>query len=183
MEIDFFGDTDKGEALYGVVCARKDGRITYMNNLAKAAFSNLHESVPTTLTEEFIKGVESMEALIAPGGGERVHQSAALNSPYGSIMPFRCGGLCKEQGGKDIDADYLFVIEVRYIDNDLAESITGREREVLVCIGEGLRDKEIGKRLSIAPKTVNAHISNILRKLDAKNRTDAYSMAKGLKIV
>lgn len=42
------------------------------------------------------------------------------------------------------------------------------ERAILSLIGQGLNDDEIGERLSLSPRTVQTHRSNLLRKLDVK---------------
>lgn len=51
--------------------------------------------------------------------------------------------------------------------------LTLREREVLRWTAEGKTAYEIGKILSIADRTVNFHINNILQKLEANNKTQA----------
>jgi DNA-binding NarL/FixJ family response regulator len=48
--------------------------------------------------------------------------------------------------------------------------LTMREREVLRLIARGFLYKEIGLELSISPKTVEAHVSAVLRKLQLSNR-------------
>lgn len=53
------------------------------------------------------------------------------------------------------------------------EELTEREREVLLCIGEGLTNQEISDRLFIGIKTVKTHVSSILGKLDLHDRTQA----------
>ncbi len=53
------------------------------------------------------------------------------------------------------------------------ELLTGREREVLACLGEGMSNRTIGERLFISEKTVKTHVSNILDKLDLVDRTQA----------
>jgi DNA-binding NarL/FixJ family response regulator len=45
------------------------------------------------------------------------------------------------------------------------DGLTAREREVLQHIARGYMYKEIGLRLDISPKTVEAHVSSVLRKL------------------
>jgi DNA-binding NarL/FixJ family response regulator len=54
-----------------------------------------------------------------------------------------------------------------------AQSLTGREIELLQLVAEGLPNKAIAHRLSISENTVKYHLSNILQKLGAKNRTEA----------
>ncbi len=48
--------------------------------------------------------------------------------------------------------------------------VTAREVEVLRLIGEGLPNAEIAQRLYISVRTVEAHVSSLLTKLDARNR-------------
>ncbi|WP_458026126.1 response regulator [Pseudalkalibacillus sp. Hm43] len=51
--------------------------------------------------------------------------------------------------------------------------LTRRELEVLVLIGEGKTNQEIGEELFIGIKTVKTHVSNILSKLQVSDRTQA----------
>jgi DNA-binding NarL/FixJ family response regulator len=50
------------------------------------------------------------------------------------------------------------------------DQLTAREREVLQHIARGYLYKEIGVRLHISAKTVEAHVSAVLRKLQLSNR-------------
>ncbi len=50
-------------------------------------------------------------------------------------------------------------------------SLTEREKEVLICLVEGLSNKEIADRLFISDKTVKIHVSKIFKKLDVKSRS------------
>lgn len=56
--------------------------------------------------------------------------------------------------------------------------LTVREREVLDLIGRGLSNPEITRRLVISPKTVRNHVSNILAKLHARDRSAAIVRAR-----
>lgn len=60
----------------------------------------------------------------------------------------------------------------------MIEPLSEREREVLVMLAQGIPNKEIGSRLHIAEGTVKNHVSNILGKLQAQNRTEAASIAR-----
>lgn len=62
------------------------------------------------------------------------------------------------------------------------EGLTAREKEVLMLIAEGKSNKEISEELFISIKTVKTHVSNLLMKLDAEDRTQLaiYAHRKGL---
>lgn len=51
--------------------------------------------------------------------------------------------------------------------------LTRREYEVLTLIAEGLNNKEIGESLFISEKTVKNHVSNIFKKIEVNDRTQA----------
>jgi DNA-binding CsgD family transcriptional regulator/tetratricopeptide (TPR) repeat protein len=61
--------------------------------------------------------------------------------------------------------------------------LTARELEVLALLSEGLRNAEIATRLFVAEKTVDHHVSAILRKLGADSRIRAVAQATRLGIV
>lgn len=54
--------------------------------------------------------------------------------------------------------------------------LTDREREVLHLMAEGHTDGEIAARLCISVFTAQNHVKSILRKLNARNRTQASAM-------
>ncbi len=60
----------------------------------------------------------------------------------------------------------------------LIEPLSEREREVLVMLAQGIANKEIADKLHIAEGTVKNHVSNILGKLQAQNRTQAADIAR-----
>ena len=53
---------------------------------------------------------------------------------------------------------------------DNGPRLTDRELEVAALIAEGLTNHSIARRLSIAPRTAEAHVENIRRKLDVRSR-------------
>lgn len=55
----------------------------------------------------------------------------------------------------------------------VSHGLTKREIEVLKLISEGLFNKEIADKLTISERTVKNHISNIFKKIDASDRTQA----------
>src|SRR2546427_6679195 len=84
---------------------------------------------------------------------ERVAEGGAVFSPRlaGFVLDaFRSG----ERVGGDAELDEL----------------TPREREVLQLIARGYLYKEIAARLSLSPKTIESHVSSVLRKLQLSTR-------------
>ena len=61
----------------------------------------------------------------------------------------------------------------RDIDKDKIDSLTGRELEVLIQVASGMFNKEIATSLNISERTVKNHISNIFKKIDVSDRTQA----------
>jgi DNA-binding response OmpR family regulator len=60
---------------------------------------------------------------------------------------------------------------------DGLERLTGREREVLGLLADGLDQRQIATLLFISPKTVGTHIERILQKLGVHSRVQAVALA------
>jgi len=62
------------------------------------------------------------------------------------------------------------------------DALTGREREVLGLIAQGLSNREISEKMVISARTVKTHVSNILAKLHLEDRTQAaiYALKHGV---
>jgi DNA-binding NarL/FixJ family response regulator len=63
------------------------------------------------------------------------------------------------------------------------EQLTAREREVLQHIARGYMYKEIAQRLGISAKTVEAHVSSVLRKLQLSSRHELSRWAMQRRLV
>ena len=61
----------------------------------------------------------------------------------------------------------------RDMDKEKLESLTKREIEILTQVASGMFNKEIAVNLNISERTVKNHISNIFKKIDASDRTQA----------
>ncbi len=57
------------------------------------------------------------------------------------------------------------------------QDLTEREYLILQQITEGYDNKEIAEKIYVSIHTVKAHVSSIIKKLNAKNRTDAACIA------
>ena len=63
------------------------------------------------------------------------------------------------------------------------DALTAREREVLQLIARGYRYKEIAARLNLSVKTVEAHVSSVLRKLQLSSRHELSRWAQQRRLV
>jgi DNA-binding NarL/FixJ family response regulator len=68
------------------------------------------------------------------------------------------------------------------VDDELDE-LTPREREVLRLIARGLPYKQVARRLDISIKTVESHVSSVLRKLQLSSRHELARWATERRIV
>lgn len=94
-------------------------------------------------------------------------ESAELRKAINSII----------SGESYIQASLIPALNSRLInrdyDKDKVDSLTKRELEVLVQVANGMFNKEIADILNISERTVKNHISNIFRKIDVNDRTQA----------
>jgi len=65
-----------------------------------------------------------------------------------------------------------------------APQLTGREREVLALVGEGMPNKLIARRLEISEKTVKAHLTRVYAEIGVSDRTQAalWARAHGIEL-
>ncbi|MEZ5307098.1 MAG: LuxR C-terminal-related transcriptional regulator [Pyrinomonadaceae bacterium] len=71
-------------------------------------------------------------------------------------------------------------IEVRHVPNSptAMTDLTRRETEILQCIASGMTSKKMAEKMFISPTTVNNHVQNLLKKLNAHSRLEAVRMAE-----
>jgi DNA-binding NarL/FixJ family response regulator len=96
---------------------------------------------------EAIQHVEAGEAMIAPGMAMKLMDVFAAQHPP------------------------------THADDMATAQLTGREREVLGLVAQGLSNKEIGAQLSLSPHTAKAHLRTILDKLHLRSRAEAAAWA------
>ncbi|MFG2136038.1 response regulator [Streptomyces sp. NPDC048650] len=104
-----------------------------------------------------VRTVASGEGLIAPAVTRRL--LAEFARPHAAERPARDGD------GPD---------------PAVLDALTPREREVLGCLGRGLSNADIARRLAMAEATVKTHVSRLLSKLELRSRLQAAVLAQEL---
>ena len=81
------------------------------------------------------------------------------------------------QGETYIQPSLIPLLNTKILEKDVDEAkiekLTKRELEILKLLSIGLYNKEIGEKLNISERTVKNHVSNIFRKIDVTDRTQA----------
>ena len=70
-------------------------------------------------------------------------------------------------------ADFKEVKSTKPADTNLLAGLTLREEQILELVAQGLRNKEVGEKLDLSEKTVKHYVTNILQKLQVRNRVEA----------
>jgi DNA-binding NarL/FixJ family response regulator len=65
----------------------------------------------------------------------------------------------------------------------LVEPLTGREQEVLAALAKGLSNREIAEQMVITEGTVKNHVSNLIAKLEVRDRTQAVLRAQEIGLI
>jgi len=142
-------------------------------------------------------GVEALRALHTIRPGVRVVVFTAFDADeliFGAVQAGAQGYLLKgapreeifeairvvSAGGsllQPVVASKLMQHISRVEEQPLAEPLTDRECEVLALLAQGKSNKEIAAELFITQRTVKFHVSSIMGKLGAGNRTEAVTLA------
>ena len=110
----------------------------------------LKDTRPTELAEA-IRTVASGEAVVSPRITQRMLEMFASSLPSSTAPP-------------------------RASDPRI-DSLTPREKEILVLMSQGMSNAEIAERLIVSATTVKTHVGNVLAKLDVRDRVQAVVVA------
>ncbi len=143
----------------------------------------LHGSVPTRfLALSVSDAAEDVIGVVR--GGARGYVTKTISGPELTDAIGRVAGgdavFSPRLAGFVLDA--FSATDVPAIDPEL-DQITQREREVLRLIARGYAYKEIAKELFISVKTVETHVSSVLRKLQLSNRHELSRWAAARRLV
>jgi DNA-binding NarL/FixJ family response regulator len=81
-------------------------------------------------------------------------------------------------GGVPLDPRVAAALLPKRQPTSLADQLSEREREVLLLASRGLANKQIGRSLGIAERTVKAHLGNVFRRIGVSDRTSAALWAR-----
>jgi DNA-binding NarL/FixJ family response regulator len=116
--------------------------------------------------------------------GARGYVTKTISAPELAVAIQRVAGgdavFSPQLAGFVLDA--FSAIPVKDVDPEL-DQLTKREREVLQHIARGYTYREIGEQLFISPKTVENHVSSVLRKLQLSNRHELSRWAQDRKLI
>lgn len=81
-------------------------------------------------------------------------------------------------GGAPLDPRVAVALLPGRQPTSVVEQLSSREREVLVLASRGLANKQIGRSLGIAERTVKVHLGNVFRRIGVSDRTSAALWAR-----
>ena len=81
-------------------------------------------------------------------------------------------------GGAPLDPRVAVTLLPNRQPTSVAEQLSSREREVLALASRGLANKQIGRSLGIAERTVKVHLGNVFRRIGVSDRTSAALWAR-----
>jgi DNA-binding NarL/FixJ family response regulator len=155
-------------------------------------------------------GIEATRRIVAAGGRSRIlvlSTSDVDRYPLAALRAGASGFLLKDTRPEELltgiravaagDAVIAPALTRRLLDafdgldDDLCgpvrkdprlDSLTGREREILVAIGHGLTNGEIARRFTLSESTVKTHVGRVLAKIGARDRVQAVILAYDLRL-
>jgi DNA-binding NarL/FixJ family response regulator len=133
----------------------------------------------TVLMVTMVDDEDSVIAALAAGARGYVLKEATPEELAAALRTVAAGGAVF---GPRIASRLLAGTPIRRSEPPLAagQQLTGREREVLALLADGTGNKDIARTLGISLKTVQNHVSRILDKLQATDRTQAALRARGI---
>ena len=124
--------------------------------------------------------VLALTSFLEEGLVQRALQAGATGYLLKDVHPDKLAKAIRDayEGRSTIDsAAAQVLVQAAKQPSPLGGDLTAREREVLALLAEGMTNKQIAGLLTVSPGTVRLHVSNILSKLGASNRTEAAMLA------
>jgi DNA-binding NarL/FixJ family response regulator len=180
-DIEVVGEAGDGEEAVQKVPQLKpdvlllDIRMPRMNGVAVLEALRKADALPPTLVLTTFDDGEAAIAAIKAGAKGLMLKDVSLEDLAEAIRALAANGTAFQPAMTESLMAAIRRTHVASPDEDryAPEALTGREREVLHLICAGYSNKEIADLLALAEGTVKNHVSNLLLKLNARDRTRA----------
>ncbi|HEU0256382.1 MAG TPA: response regulator transcription factor [Microbacteriaceae bacterium] len=113
---------------------------------------------------------QAMEAAVLAGASDYVLKDIQAS---GLLERIRSAAAGRSRLGVPLRRQVADTMSRRRAADPRLGALSTRERQVLALVAEGMTNREIGIRLSLAEKTVKNYVSNLLAKLGVEHRTQA----------
>ena len=121
---------------------------------------------------------ENLFAALKAGASGYILKDASLEEIAAAVRAAHAGeGVLSAGLVARVIREFTRIDRMRQDQRRLSAQLTRREIEVLELLAQGLRNRQIAQRLFLSEKTVRNHISAILGKLHANDRTEAALIA------
>src|SRR6185312_3923944 len=142
-------------------------------SVAQALLQESERSVPGILILTAYDQIAYVQAMLRLGV-----KGYWLKSARGSEIRQAVHEIAAGKRSIDPEVRRLLLEEESQVSSSEAEALTARELEVLHLVVQGVRNSEIGQRLSISIKTVETHLTSIYSKLGVQSRAEAIALAQ-----
>lgn len=176
-DLELVGEADSGEAAIPL-CAKLQPDVVLMDMVMKsldgaAATRLIRKQCPSTqvIALTSFKDEILVKSALQAGAISYLLKDVSVNELAQAIR-------AAHAGRPMISAEATQVL-IDAASQDVAPipDLTGREREVLLLMVEGLNNTQIAGRLTVSPSTIKSHVSSILAKFGVTSRTEAVALA------
>jgi DNA-binding NarL/FixJ family response regulator len=178
-DIDVVGEASDGEEALKTVPELKpdvlllDIRMPRVNGIAVLEGLREANALPPTLVLTTFDDGDAAIAAIKAGAKGLMLKDVSLEDLAGAIRALADNRTALQPAMTESLMAAIRRSPTAASDGHVTEALTARERDVLHLICAGYSNKEIADLLSLAEGTVKNHVSNLLLKLDARDRTRA----------
>ena len=178
-DIEVVGEASDGEEALGLIPELKpnvlllDIRMPRMNGIALLEALRQEDALPPTLVLTTFDDGDAAIAAIKAGAKGLMLKDVSLEDLAAAIRALADNRTAFQPAMTESLMAAIRRSPSDASDSYVTETLTVREREVLHLICAGYSNKEIADLLALAEGTVKNHVSNLLLKLDARDRTRA----------
>lgn len=187
-EIDVIGDASEVPAAIEMILERQPDLVLVDVHMpgggGRAVIEGVHETDPAMkfLALSASDAAQDVVATVRAGARGYVTKTISPEELADAIRRVHEGDAVFSPKLAGFVLDAFAAIDIKDIDPEL-DQLTKREREVLQHIARGYTYREIGEQLFISAKTVENHVSSVLRKLQLSNRHELTRWAHDRKLI